>query len=199
MKKMCARAMLAATIALTFGLVAASSALAGTGDAGTFYLTPEAGVYGTAQKSVNVIATFGASAGYFVAPGFSLGLEALGYYINQRDARDYLPGALGGGYHGDVGGFGSNFLVRYYPVHDDAFALYIGTGLGVLFAGDRVPAWENGARGFYTNATLPVDLGVTFGLTQTMSLELAGRYQRIGFQNPGVDAFGGRAGVRFSF
>lgn len=197
MRKMRIRATLTA-IALAFGLAAAPPVFAGMGDAGTFYLTPEAGVYGTAQKSVNVIATLGASAGYFVAPGFSIGLEALGYYINQRDARDYVP-LGGGGYHGDVGGFGSNFLVRYYPVHDDAFALYIGTGIGVLFAGDRVPTWENGSRGYYTNATLPVDLGVTFGLTESMSLELAARYQRIGFQNPGVDAFGGRAGLRFTF
>jgi opacity protein-like surface antigen len=168
---------------------------------GTFHVTPEAGIYGASQKSVNTIFTVGASVGYFIVDGFSLGAEFLYYNINQSDIADDVVNYYGGSrqFHANVNGFGTNFLVRFYPVHQDNFALFLGTGIGGLFTDERIPAWQNDQQGAYSNWTLPVDLGVAITLSDTVSLDLTGRYQRIGFANTGIDAFGGHAGIRISF
>jgi len=168
---------------------------------GTFHITPEAGIYGAAQKGVNTIFTAGASAGYFVIDGLSLGAEFLYYNISQSSIGDDVVSYYGGSrkYHDNVNGFGTNFLVRYYPIHQDGYALFLGTGIGGLFTDERAPSWQDGSQGSYNNWTLPVDLGLAINLSDSLSFDLTGRYQRIGFSNTGIDAFGGHAGLRISF
>jgi opacity protein-like surface antigen len=194
-------AIAAFALALLVGMAHRPAAAADIAAQGTFHVTPEAGIYGTAQKGVNTIFTAGASAGYFVIDGLSLGAEFLYYNINQSDTADDIVSYFGGSrsYHSTVNGFGTNFLVRYYPIHQEGFAMFLGTGIGGLFTDERTPAWQDGKQGEYNHWTLPVDLGIAVNLSETVSFDLTGRYQRIGFSNTGIDAFGGHAGIRISF
>ncbi len=180
--------------AVCIGLAALPARSFAIGEAGTFYLQPEFGVYGTGQKQVSSIITFGASGGYFVIDGLSIGAEALAYSFDQRK-----EGWNTGGYQQNPWAFGANALIRYYPIRTDKAAFFIGTGIGGLFSGERIPYYSNGGRGNTANPTVPVDLGFTVSLTNNVSFELAGRYQRIGFDNHGLDAWGGHAGIRFTF
>lgn len=193
-------------LALCIGFAALPATSNAMGEAGTMHVTPEFGYYGTGQKSVNSIMTFGASGGYFIADGLSIGLEALAYSFDVRkiDRRGPVTNfiytvASEDGYSSNPWAFGANALIRYYPVHTDKAAFFIGTGIGGLFSGDRIPYWENGGRGNYANPTLPVDLGFAVNMTQNVAFELTGRYQRIGFDNHGLDAWGGHAGIRITF
>jgi hypothetical protein len=193
-------------LAAFIGLAALPSRSFAIGEAGTAYVTPEFGFYGTGQKAVNSYLTFGASGGYFVMDGLSIGLEALAYSFDQRKIdRNTAAGNLlytvasNNGYTQNPWAFGANALIRYYPVRTDKAALYIGTGIGGIFSSDRVPFWENGGKGNYSNPTLPVDIGFTVAISPTVSFEVAGRYQRIGFDNHGLDGWGGHAGIRFTF
>lgn len=193
-------------LALCIGFAAVPNRSHALGEAGTMYLTPEVGVYGTGQKSVNSIITFGASGGYFVMDGLSIGLEALAYSFDVRkiDRKGPVTNFLytvasSDGYSSNPWAFGANALIRYYPIHTDKAAFFVGTGIGGLFSGDRIPYWENGGRGNYANPTLPVDVGFAVNLTQNVAFELTGRYQRIGFDNHGLDAWGGHGGIRITF
>jgi hypothetical protein len=193
-------------LAVVIGLAALPSRSYAIGEAGTAYVTPEFGFYGSGQKAIESYLTFGASGGYFVIDGLSLGVEALAYSFNQRKidhntaAGNALYAAVShDGYEQNPWAFGANALIRYYPVRTDKAAFFIGTGIGGLFSGSRVPYYSDGSRGNYSNVTLPVDVGFTVNMTQNVSFELAGRYQRIGFDNSGIDGWGGHAGIRFSF
>ena len=193
-------------LALCIGFAAVPARSHAIGEAGTFHVTPEFGAYGTGQKSVNSIITFGLSGGYFVMDGLSIGLEALAYSFDVRkiDRRGPVTNFLytvasSDGYSNNPWAFGANALVRYYPVRTDKAAFFIGTGIGGLFSGDRIPYWENGGRGNYANPTLPVDVGFAVNLSQNVAFELTGRYQRIGFDNHGIDAWGGHGGIRITF
>jgi len=193
-------------MALCIAFAALPATSQAIGEAGTMYVTPEFGVYGTGQKAVNSIITFGASGGYFVMDGLSIGLEALAYSFDVRQIDSH--GAVGNalvsavshdGYSANPWAFGANALIRYYPIHTDKAAFFVGTGIGGLFSADRIPYWENGGRGNYANPTLPVDIGFTVNMTQNVAFELVGRYQRIGFDNHGLDAWGGHGGIRITF
>ena len=83
-------------LALCIGFAALPGKSHAIGEAGTFHVTPEFGVYGTGQKAVNSILTFGLSGGYFVMDGLSLGLEALAYSfdVRQIDRRGPVTNAL---------------------------------------------------------------------------------------------------------
>ena len=176
------------------------------GEAGTFYVAPEFGIYGTGQKAVNSIMTFGANGGYFIMDGLSIGVEALAYSFDVRkiDRNGPVTNAIytvasHDGYSSNPWAFGANALIRYYPIHTDKAAFFVGTGIGGLFSADRIPYWENGGRGNYANPTLPVDVGFSVNLTQNVAFELVGRYQRIGFDSHGLDAWGGHGGIRITF
>jgi hypothetical protein len=193
-------------LAAFIGLTALPSRSFAIGEAGTTYVTPEFGFYGTGQKAVDSYLTFGASGGYFVMDGLSIGLEALAYSFNQHKIDRNTPAgnfvsnvATHDGYSQNPWAFGANALIRYYPVRTDKAAFFIGTGIGGIFSSERIPFWENGGKGNYSNPTLPVDIGFTVAISPTVSFELAGRYQRIGFDNHGLDGWGGHAGIRFTF
>ncbi|EFL51577.1 conserved hypothetical protein [Solidesulfovibrio fructosivorans JJ]] len=198
--------LLVLAMAVMIGLAAVPSRSFAMGEAGTAYVTPEFGFYGVSQKEVDSYLTFGASGGYFVMDGLSIGLEALAYSFNQRKIDHNTPAgnfayavARNDGYTQNPWAFGANALIRFYPVHTEKAAFYIGTGIGGLFSGDRVPFYSNGGRGNFSNPTLPVDLGFTVNLSQNVAFELAGRYQRIGFDNHGLDGWGGHGGIRITF
>ena len=196
------RKIMVLAMALCLGLAALPAKSFAMGEAGTFYVQPEFGVYGTSQEAVKSIITFGASGGYFVMDGLMVGAEALAYSFDQDKVSKHSAfyGALrNDGYSQNPWGFGVNALVRYYVVHTDTIGMYVGSGIGGLFSGDRVPYYSNGGKGSYSNLTVPVDIGFAFALTQNVAFEIAGRYQRIGFDNHGLDSWGGHAGIRFTF
>jgi len=184
-------------MAVCVGLAAVPARSFAFGEAGTFYVQPEFGVYGTGQKQVNSIISFGASGGYFVMDGLALGVEGLAYSFDQK--KEGSSSYNRSEFQQNPWAFGFNGLVRYYPIRTDMASFFIGSGLGGMFSNDRIPYYTNGGRGNYSSMTLPADIGVTFNLTQTVGLELVGRYQRIGFDDHGLDSWGGHAGVKISF
>jgi len=66
-------------------LLAASAGwvLAQTYPAGTVNFEPRVGLFGTTNKRVSSIWTYGAAAGYFVTDNVALEVEGLGVYVNQ--------------------------------------------------------------------------------------------------------------------
>jgi opacity protein-like surface antigen len=196
------RKLLVLAVTLCLGLVALPARSFAIGEAGTFYVQPEFGVYGTSQEAVKSIIAFGASGGFFVMDGLMIGAEALAYSFDQdkisKNSAVY-GAARHEGYAQNPWAFGVNALVRYYMVHTDKVGVYVGSGIGGLFSGDRIPFYSNGGEGSYSNLTVPVDVGVAIALTQNVAFEVAGRYQRIGFDNHGLDSWGGHVGVRITF
>jgi len=188
-------------MAVLIGLAALPARSFAIGEAGTFYVQPEFGFYGTGQKAVNSLFTFGASGGYFVMDGLSIGAEALAYSFDQKKIDGPVANGVARsyGYQQNPWAFGANALVRYYPVRTDRAAFFIGSGIGGLFSGERIPFYSNGGRGSESNLTVPADIGFSVNLSQSVAFELVGRYQRIGFDNHGLDTWGGHAGLRFTF
>ncbi|MFW5735646.1 MAG: outer membrane beta-barrel protein [Oceanidesulfovibrio sp.] len=175
---------------LAFALVLAFTPLAWAQDfkSEKFYISPEFGAYGTSQEDVDLLLSYGGSIGYFVLDHLSLGLEANGYYADLKNHGVY-------DYRGDsANGFGFNALIRLYLLREDPFRLYVGTGIGGLFMDEDLV--YDGESDF---VTVPVDLGFTVYFSDYCSLDVGGRYQRIGFTEDGVDAWGGRAALRISF
>lgn len=176
------------------GLAALPARASAMGEAGTFTVSPEFGFYGTGSKTVNSYMTMGASGHYFIMDGLSVGAEALAYsfYQNKKyGSHDYNVNPWA---------FGTNALIRFYPVHTETMGFYIGTGIGGLFSGDRIPYYaKRGKRGYDSNVTLPVDVGFSVAVANNVALELAARYQRVGFDDRGFDGWGGHVGIRFTF
>lgn len=178
-----------ALASLALALLVATTAQASSTAAEKFYIAPEFGIYGASQDDVSTILTYGLNAGFFAMDGLSIGGEFLGYYatLNNKnswwnDDRDY------------ANGFGMNLLVRYHPIQTEQASMYIGTGIGGLFMDERMV--EDGE---YSHVTLPVDVGFTLDLTDQLTLDIGGRYQRIGFTNDGIDAWGGNVGLNIVF
>lgn len=177
-----------ACLALALAMGTATAQAAST-DAERFFIQPEVGLYGTSSNDVSTIFTYGLSAGVFVADGLAVGGELLGYYMSMSP-RDYRLDAR----YDSANGFGFNGLVRYYPFTAEQASMYIGTGLGGLFTDERI-----NYDGYYSTMTVPVDLGVTIDITDQFSLDVGGRYQRIGFTRHGLDAYGGNLGLNIVF
>ncbi|WP_167590339.1 outer membrane protein [Oceanidesulfovibrio indonesiensis] len=175
-------------LAAVMMIVSAQLASAQTFETEKFYIAPEFGAYGTSQKDVDLLLSYGGSIGYFVLDNLSLGLEANGYYADI-DRRDFFDSRSS-----SANGFGFNALIRLYLVNEDPFRLYVGTGIGGLFM-DEALVYD----GDSDYLTVPVDLGMTVNFTKNFALDIGGRYQRIGFTDKGVDAWGGRAALRIMF
>ena len=189
-----AKKILVLLMAVCIGLAVLPARSFAIGEAGTMYAQPEFGFYGVSQNRVSSVINFGASGGYFITDGLSIGAEALAYSFNQ-----YRDGVYRSGFDYNPWAFGFNGLIRFYPVRTDSVAFFIGSGLGGLFSSERIPYYSNGGRGEYANLTLPVDIGFLVNMTQNVALEVTGRYQRIGFTGQGLDTWGGHAGIRFTF
>jgi len=181
-------------MAVCIGLAALPARSWAIGEAGTFSIQPEFGYYGVSQKPVNSYLTIGASGHYFVMDGLSIGAEGLAYSFSQNSDYGHHD------YSSNPWAFGFNALVRFYPVHTNTMGFYIGSGLGGLFGSDNIP-YRSGWRkqGESSSLTLPVDLGFVVNLTDNIGFEVAGRYERIGFTDRGLDSWGGHASLRFSF
>ena len=181
-------------MAICIGLAALPARSMAMAEAGTFVVSPEIGYYGVSQKPMNSFLTFGASGHYFVMDGLSIGAEALAYSFYQNKSYGSHD------YNVNPWAFGANALVRFYPIHTNTAGFFIGTGIGGLFSGDRVPYYaRRHQRGYTANVTLPVDMGFAFNLTDNIAFELTGRYQRIGFDDRGMDSWGGHGAFRFTF
>lgn len=188
------RKTLVMAMALCIGMAALPARSHAMAEAGTFYVQPEFGLYATSQKAVNSVIAFGASGGYFVMDGLMIGAEALAYSFDQdRESGNRHE------FTQNPWAFGANALVRFYPVHTERFGLFVGSGIGGLFSGDRIPSYSNGGEGSYSNLTVPADIGIAVNLTSNVAFELAGRYQRIGFDDHGLDTWGGHVGIRITF
>lgn len=170
--------------------LSAALAQAKTTEAGTFYLTPKVGMYGSTNKNISSMFTYGGEAGFFVIDGLSLGVEALGYVIYQKK----IPLSSATTYE-YVNAFSPIVMARYHFMLSDKASIFGGIGLGGFFSGVKVPR-----NGYTSNLTEVGEVGFDFAVTDMISLQLAGRYQHIGdFSNKGSDNLGGNFGVKFAF
>lgn len=170
---------------LSAGLVHAKNV-----DAGTFYITPKVGIYANSNSRISSMFSYGAEAGFFMIDGLSLGLEGLGYVVTQKR---YPVSSLNT--YETVNAFSPIGIFRYHFVPSDRFTAFVGLGLGGFFSNVNVP--RNGATSSLTEVA---EVGFTVGLTDILSLQLAGRYQHIGeFSNQGADNWGGNLGLKVGF
>ncbi|MFZ5812232.1 MAG: hypothetical protein ACOY4F_09335 [Thermodesulfobacteriota bacterium] len=159
---------------------------------GTAYIEPRGGVYGTFSDHVNVIATYGGAAGYFILDNFSLEAEGLGYYIDQQK----IDVANGIAAKNDTAtAFGGSLMARWHLATSERASFFIGAGAGGLWADRKVPY-----NGMQYSITEQGELGATVHITEGFNLKLAGRYQHIGaFDKTGLSAVGGNLGLQFTF
>ena len=178
-------------------LILAASAgwvLAQTYTAGTASVEPRVGLFGTSNKHVSSIWTYGGAAGYYIADNVALELEGLGVYVNQTRPLWITPGYLA-----DLDrtghGFNGNLNIRWHMLTTSQASLYIGGGMGGLWTDTKVP--YNGSENSLTeNCTI----GGTLAITQHMNVKGGFRYMHIGeFSDHGINAFGGDLGLNFTF
>jgi hypothetical protein len=178
----------ASLLAMTLGV-----ALAQEYTKGTAYVEPRGGVYGTTNKKVHLVGTYGGAAGYYVLDGVAVEAEGLGYSVGQDVPR---ATALGRGNHEETtGAVGVAGMARWNFVRTPKGTLFMGVGGGGLFADSAVPA--SGAK---QSGLGQADLGGTVGLSNNVSLRASGRYQHLGeFSDKGLDSLGGHLGLKVSF
>ena len=172
-------------VGMTAGLAKAKAL-----DAGTVYLEPKFGVYTNSNPRIGSMFSYGGELGYFVAPDLSIGGEVLGYSINQRKN----PNSLSNTWE-SVGAFGASGIVRYHFVDGQTYSFFGGIGLGGLFAESKVP--RNGADSSFSQLA---EVGSNIFVMDSMSLQLAGRWQHFGpYSNKGSDNWGGNLALKFVF
>lgn len=183
------KTMLILALVTSFGLCAALAHAGGT-TAGTVYLEPKVGMYANSSKNISSMFSYGAEAGYFFVDAFSLGLEGLGYSVTQK--RYPYSGATT---YENVGAFSPIAWARYHFISDEKFSVFAGLGLGGFFSGVNIPR-----NGFTSNMTEAAEVGFNVFLVNSLSLQLAGRYQHIGeFSDKGSDNWGGNLALKYGF
>jgi len=95
----------------------------------------------------------------------------------------------------DTNAFGATAMAKWFFFNSDRISLFTASGLGGFFAGRKVPA-NNGSP---SSATFNQDVGANLSLFEGLSLEAAGRYNRIGFSGQGLNAWGGNLGLKWAF
>lgn len=178
-------------------LILAASAgwvLAQNYPAGTFNIEPRFGMFGTTNKRVNSIWTYGAAAGAFITDNLALELEGMGASVDQMRPIRYANGSTDE-FHRTSNAFASNLNLRWHFVNSSQGSMFVGAGVGGMWADYRVPY-----NGFESSVTENCELGATLALGQHMSLKGAFRYWHIGqFSDQGVNALGGTLGLNISF
>lgn len=173
---------------------ATSLVFAQTFKEGTAYVEGRGGAYGTTNKNVDVIATYGGAFGYYVFNNVALEAEGLGYYVGQQKKTTEITGAQSVK-DSPTNGAGVNVLAKWHFVSTPQASAYLGAGGGGLWTQDKVA--YNGEKNNWTGLT---EVGMTVNLAKTLDLRAAGRYQHIGaFSDTGVDALGGNLGLMFTF
>jgi len=181
--------------ALTLALLAAFALCAGLAHAGgttagTVYLEPKVGMYANSSKNISSMFSYGAEVGYFLADGFSLGLEGLGYSVTQKR----YPISSVNTYE-TVGAFSPIGMARYHFFSDDKISVFAGIGLGGFFSNVNIPR-----NGFTSNMTEVGEVGFNVYLVNALSMQLAGRYQHIGeFNDMGSNNWGGNLALKYGF
>lgn len=172
-------------------MLSAGMAQAKTLDAGTFYLEPKVGFYGSFNDRISSMFTYGGEAGYFVADGLSMGVEGLGYVITQKRS----PWMFSGKNDETVHAFSPIMMLRYHFVNLEQFSAFGGFGVGGFFAQTRVPY-----NGYSSSLTEALEVGMNVFLSNNVSLQLAGRWQHIGeFSEKGSNNLGGNFAVKYAF
>ena len=173
--------------------VAMSSGMAQakTLDAGTFYVEPKVGFYGNSNNRIGSMFSYGAEAGYFVLPGLSISAEALGYVVNQK--KNPFSGSDS---WETANAFSPIGIVRYHFINEEKYSVFAGVGVGGFFADRKVPR-----NGYESNLTEIAETGFNVFLADSVSLQLAARWQHIGefSSNKGSDNWGGNLAVKYVF
>ena len=183
-------------VLLAFGLTA-GLANAKTLDAGTFYVEPKVGIYGNSNNRIGSMFSFGGELGYFIIPGLSLSGEFLGYAVYQKK---FIVSSIN--QWETVGAFSPIGIVRYHFVNEPNYSIFAGVGLGGFFSGTPVPR-----NGYTSNLTEIAEVGFNYFLTDMISIQLAGRWQHIGYWTnnnssrgqTGSDNWGGNLALKFVF
>lgn len=176
----------ASCVTVMAGLASAKSTEAGTG-----YVQPKIGFYGSSNNRINSAFTYGGEAGFFFMDNVSMAVELMGMALNQK--KDPLGVSSSQTY---PNAFAPMAFARYHFLTQERFGLFAGLGLGGFFATDRVPA--NGER---SNLSEAGEVGFNTSLNDVLSLQLSGRWQHVGpyWSDTGFNLWGGNMAVKYSF
>ncbi|KHK04475.1 outer membrane beta-barrel protein [Desulfovibrio sp. TomC] len=185
---------------LAITLIAACAVLAQTGLAlaqeytqGTSYVEPRGGVYGTTNKNVGVVGTYGGAAGHYIADGVAIEAEGLGYAVDQTTKTATPLGVSSKQETNNATGIAA--MARWNFVRTPKGTLFVGAGGGGVFADKDLP--YNGSK---QSGAGQADVGASVALAKNVSLKAAGRYQHLGsFSDNGMDSLGGNVGFKISF
>lgn len=181
------------TLAACAALLQAGAVAAQEYTQGTSYIEPRGGVYGTTNKNVNVIGTYGGAIGHYVADGVAIEAEGLGYAVDQTTKKATPLGQATSEITNNAAGVTA--MARWNFVRTPKGTLSVGAGGGGVFAEKDLP--YNGSRQSGVGQT---DLGASVALGKNVSLKAAGRYQHLGsFSDKGLDSLGGNIGLKISF
>ena len=181
------------TIAACAVMLQAATAVAQEYTQGTSYIEPRGGVYGTTNKNVKVIGTYGGAAGHYVADGVALEAEGLGYAVDQTTKKATPLGEASSETTNNAVGVAG--MARWNFVRTPTGTLSVAAGGGGVFADKALP--YNGSEQSGIGQT---ELGASVALGKNVSLKAAGRYQHLGsFSDKGLDSLGGNVGFKINF
>ncbi|OLN29572.1 hypothetical protein DVDV_1084 [Desulfovibrio sp. DV] len=174
-------------------LVQAGWALAQEYTQGTSYVEPRGGVYGTTNKNVGVVGTYGGAVGHYVADGVAVEAEGLGYAVDQTTKKATPLGVSSKEETNNAVGVAA--MARWNFVRTPKGTLFVGAGGGGVFADKELP--YNGSK---QSGAGQADVGASVALAKNVSLKAAGRYQHLGsMSDKGLDSLGGNLGFKISF
>jgi hypothetical protein len=126
---------------------------------------------------------------WYVKDGLGIGVDVIGYTLDAKDGFD------------DAGAAGLNLGLRHHVYERGDFSLFLEAAVGMIYADDEFP--PGGTRFNYTEQA---GVGVTYRLRENLFFVGGGRFIHISNayihgrdQNPGVNAFGGYAGLMWQF
>ena len=176
-------------LAASAGWVLAQQNLA----AGSFSFEPRFSAFGTTNDRVNSIYMYGGALTYFIFDNVGVEVEGMGVYVDQNKRFETAYGI--GSKSSPASGIGGNFNARWHFGNTGPATIFVGAGLGGLWADTQVPY-----NGFENSVTENGELGASYALTQQLSIKGSVKYLHIGqFNNQGVNAFGGTLGLNVSF
>jgi outer membrane protein W len=177
-------------------LILAASAgwvLAQNFTAGSFNFEPRFSAFGTTNPRVNSLMMYGGALNYYVIDNLAVEVEGMGVYVDQNKHYETPFGI--GSKASPANGIGGNFNTRWHFVSTSQATMFLGAGVGGLWADGKVPY-----NGFENSVTENGELGATYALTQQLSIKGSVKYLHIGqFNTQGVNGFGGTLGLNVSF
>jgi hypothetical protein len=156
---------------------------------GSFTVGFNGGYYVDIESPNERVNPYTLEARWYIKDGFAIGVDVIGYTLDAKNGFD------------DAGAGGFNLGLRHHVYERGDFSLFLEAAVGMVYADDEFP--PGGTRFNYTEHA---GVGVTYRLKDNLFFVGGGRFIHISNayihgrdQNPGINAFGGYAGLMWEF